>query len=356
MFNVGDRVRFSNSNYNLLSNAEGVVKNVDVEGDFIDVTFDDPSLNIHGCGWFPSRFKLVTKAKEPAMIDVTYRLIDNYELVVVINYGPPHVINSNNRNFNGVLSLVRDTKDWTEQQLNKLESLISDVKRVNDFLLGTELRIESNAIYWNNEPLHGTLVSRILSMLDSWAEDAQPLVNFLYKLQSNPSYRVREQLFRFLDSGKNVITENGTFLAYKKVKEDFTDIYTGQFSNKPGTVVKMPREQVDDDPNRTCSSGLHVCSYDYLSQFGTAPGNKVVVVEVDPKDVVSVPADYNDTKMRTCGYRVIKEIPLETWMNEDVLGTNSVVTDDDPWYDSGYSYEPEEYYDDDNWTSSSTYC
>ena len=37
---------------------------------------------------------------------------------------------------------------------------------------------------------------------------------------------------------------------------------------------------------------------------------KVVLCEVDPSNVVSVPIDYNNTKMRVCEYKVIKEVEL----------------------------------------------
>jgi len=34
----------------------------------------------------------------------------------------------------------------------------------------------------------------------------------------------------------------------------------------------------------------------------------VVKVLVNPEDVVSIPTDYNDAKMRTCKYVVIEEV------------------------------------------------
>ena len=63
----------------------------------------------------------------------------------------------------------------------------------------------------------------------------------------------------------------------------------------------MPREECDSDPNVTCSAGLHVGSMEYVHDFGHS--DKVILeVLVSPRNVVAVPNDYNNTKMRTCEY------------------------------------------------------
>ena len=78
--------------------------------------------------------------------------------------------------------------------------------------------------------------------------------------------------------------------------------------NSVGTVVKMDRTKVDDDPQHTCSSGLHVCADSYLDGFADAAQSRTVVVEVDPSNVVAVPYDYNFAKMRVCEYTVLTEV------------------------------------------------
>ena len=162
-----------------------------------------------------------------------------------------------------------------------------------------------------------------------------PIANFMERLLKNPSFRVREQLFAFLEFGEVPITPEGTFLAYKAVRANFYDIHSGKFFNGVGAVVKMPRSEVDDDPNRTCSAGLHVCSFKYLPSFSHADGH-VMVCEVDPANVVSIPADYNNTKMRTCEYTVISEWTgyyEQRETDKHYLGTASVMsgTDDEPF-------------------------
>ncbi|WNA13761.1 hypothetical protein FIfi106_00140 [Erwinia phage FIfi106] len=64
----------------------------------------------------------------------------------------------------------------------------------------------------------------------------------------------------------------------------------------------MPRWMVDADKNVTCSQGLHVGAWDYVRSFS---GDTTIKVRVHPRDVVSVPTDYNDQKMRSCQYEVV---------------------------------------------------
>lgn len=136
-----------------------------------------------------------------------------------------------------------------------------------------------------------------------------PILQFIKRVQNNPSYRAVNELYGFLEAGQLPLTSDGYFLAYKKVRvtegDKLVDIYTGKIDNSVGQRVSIPRNQVDEDPTRTCSHGLHVCSHAYLPHFGCGYYDKVVVVKVDPADVVAVPNDYNNAKMRVCAYEVM---------------------------------------------------
>jgi len=70
---------------------------------------------------------------------------------------------------------------------------------------------------------------------------------------------------------------------------------------KVGEPITMPREECDSDPEVTCSAGLHVGSMEYVHDFGYG-GGVILEVLVSPRNVVAVPTDYNNTKMRTCEY------------------------------------------------------
>jgi hypothetical protein len=123
----------------------------------------------------------------------------------------------------------------------------------------------------------------------------------------NPSYRSVQELYGFLEKNNLPITPDGYFLAYKRVRDDYTDCHTGTMDNSIGKTVSMERNQVDDDQNNTCSQGLHFCSQGYLKHFG---GARTIIVKINPRDVVSIPTDYDNSKGRACKYQVIGEVGI----------------------------------------------
>ena len=158
------------------------------------------------------------------------------------------------------------------------------------------------------------------------------LAEFWRNLRDNPSFRARRDLYAFLNKNGHPITENGCFLAYKKVRANYTDSYSGKFDNSIGTVVEMEREQVDDDPTRICSTGLHVANLNYAKSFG---GERLVVCEVNPKDVVAIPVDYNQEKMRVCCYKVVSD--FEELIEKPFVKVNKEVKRD--WFAESMSYD-----------------
>ncbi len=202
-------------------------------------------------------------------------------------------------------------------------------------------------------PLHDVITSRIITMVEQ-DFDPQPLLNFIGNLYANPSKTAVEELFLFLNACNLPITEDGHFIAYKIVRNDYKDKHSGTFDNSIGQIYSMPRNAVDDDRNKTCSAGLHFCSKGYISSFGTF-GDKCMLVKINPADVVSIPSDYNNAKGRTWKYEVVGELPYG-WLNtlpyndytdKAVVGDDGQEIDDDEGYDEGYDDDDEGYYDDD---------
>lgn len=129
--------------------------------------------------------------------------------------------------------------------------------------------------------------------------------NFWHRCQLNPRRESVLDLFRFISKHKLTITTQGTFIAYKAVTKDFKDKHTRTISNYPGCEVTMPREKVAFDPSVACSAGLHVANLSYAESFASS-SDHIVLVEVDPSDVVSVPYDSNAEKIRCCRYKVLR--------------------------------------------------
>jgi hypothetical protein len=148
-----------------------------------------------------------------------------------------------------------------------------------------------------------------------------PLFNFWKRLQKNPSYRSVEQLFPFLEHVGIPIEEDGCFLAYKAVKADYTDYFTGKTDNRPGAEPEMPRNKISDDPNKACHVGWHCGALSYAQTYGDE-SRRIIIVRIDPENVVCIPYDESCRKMRICKYKVIglygSTMPSDTIDPEDV--------------------------------------
>lgn len=265
-------------------------------------------------------------------------------------------------NFTDVVDAVRE-KDW-----EKAVRLSNLARAVQQFASGSDIYVDTDAgcVMYNGQELHNTLTSRILRMMED-GFDITPMTNFLRNLMLNPSKRSVDELYTFLEKGNLPITEDGCFLAYKRVRKDYYDVHSGTVQSKPATLmdaedmdslpkvnigaqrnvtvefvdgvttISMPRNAVDDRKENTCSEGLHFCSHEYLKSFS---GERIIIMKINPADVVSIPADYNNTKGRTWKYQVIGELDedqREQAVRENVL-TDSVWDESD---DLDGEYDPD---------------
>lgn len=164
--------------------------------------------------------------------------------------------------------------------------------------------IKKNVVRVDGKKLPEVLEEKILEF---WEKrfPLYPIINFYRNLMKNPSEESRKDLFTFLMHNKIPLTEKGMFRAYKKVRNNFKDSYTGTIDNSVGKVVTMPREKVNPDREVSCSQGLHVAAWEYAQGY---PGEVMLEIQVNPQDVVSVPTDYNNQKMRVCRYKVIRVV------------------------------------------------
>jgi hypothetical protein len=217
----------------------------------------------------------------------------------VVVSGKVYNVHRSHRRYEEMKEAVK-RKDYAE-----LERLYNISEQLNQYG-GGKVTVEHGKVLYNGQPIHNALTERMLNMMHE-GFDIDPMINFLENLMDNPSYRAVSELYTFLEKCSLPITPDGHFLAYKNVRENFTDIFSGKFDNSPGKVCEMPRNMVDEDKDRTCSAGLHFASLSYLPHFGSGPGGKTVIVKINPKDVVAIPSDYNNAKGRTCRYEVVGE-------------------------------------------------
>ena len=244
---------------------------------------------------------------------------------------------------------------------DELLEMIDIEKAVATFSDGL-VEIKNGQVTYEGEVVHGSISKRILEFM-SKGLPFQPLVNFLNNLMENPSMQSQKELYDFLEHEHLPITEDGHFLAYKAVRSDFMDKYRGIFDNHVGNICEMTRSKVDDDRGRGCSNGLHAGALNYVAGYGSVESNdRIVIVKINPADVVSVPSDCNFEKLRTCRYEVVGEYQGEllkplysSVFSEDDYEDEDEDGDDD--YEWGWNDEDddeddvnysEDYYDEDN--------
>lgn len=193
---------------------------------------------------------------------------------------------------------------YKEGDLERAVSLIDITESLQTYSNGL-VTVENRILKFNGIAMHNAIANKILDMMDQGFK-VDSLVRFMENLMQNPSMTSINELYLFLERGNLPITEDGHFLAYKRVTPDFKDIHSKTINNSIGAIVEMPRNLVNDDRMQTCAEGLHVCSLTYLQSMG-GKLDKTVIVKVNPRDVVSIPYDHNDTKARVCRYEVIEE-------------------------------------------------
>ena len=226
-------------------------------------------------------------------------LIQGSNIVVVIG-NKSHTISKTHITYQKVLDAIK-ANDW-----DALPDIIEPEKVVLNYGQGN-VSIQGETLFWKGKELNTGLSVRMIQMLQE-GFPIEPMVNFMENLYQNPSKRAVTELYGFLEKCNLPITPDGHFLAYKKVRANYMDVHSGTMDNSVGNIVEMERHDVDDNKDNTCSTGLHFCSQSYLTSFG---GERTVIVKINPRDVVSIPSDYNDAKGRACRYEVIGEMEVE---------------------------------------------
>lgn len=261
------------------------------------------------------------------MSNYTYFVSDDQVSLINISNGNRVTIHKDDPRFDNFKTLIIDGKYSAAENL--------DVKTtVSSFAVGAVSIVDGVGtikLGASSYPLPDVIVKRIIKMVDG-GFDSTPLLKFLTNLYENPAKSAVDELFLFLDQTELPITEDGHFIAYKIVRNDYKDIYSGTFDHSIGKVVSMPRFAVDDNRSNTCSAGLHFCSRTYLAHYGSGHRDKdrCVLVKINPADVVSIPVDYNNAKGRTCKYEVVGEMKDSEWrdMLSKVEYTTSAVVDE----------------------------
>src|SRR5947209_4617483 len=158
--------------------------------------------------------------------------------------------------------------------------------------------VANGRVYFDGDEVDNSLTRQIVRFLEEDESDFEALVNFMENVAANPNEHSREQLYEWLSRRDFTITPDGNLVGYKGVSPDLKSIHSGpgivngeavngRLDNSVGNTIEIARSKVQHDPATGCSSGLHVGTHAYAKSFGSV----TLQVEVNPRDVVSVPTD-----------------------------------------------------------------
>jgi hypothetical protein len=256
------------------------------------------------------------------------KYIINQTGIVLFMNNKPQKFASSDPKYAAIIAALRLPSDQQEAAINKaLEA--ADVNR-NIQSKGFQLNPNTREVSYHGELLPAPLAQKVFSLIEQNLP-VTLLEKFWENLKQNPSYNSVRELYDFLSYKELPITEDGCFLAYRGLQDDFYSVSgnlqtkvlqgavnsKGQIYNGVGEHIEVQRNCVDDNRENHCSFGVHAGSWDYALNWSRG---KMVVVKINPKDVVSVPSDYNCQKLRCCAYTVVSEVEVEI---------TSAATDDD---------------------------
>lgn len=248
--------------------------------------------------------------------------------ITIFVEGKQHTIHATDSNFASAVTAF-EASDW-----DGLYNILNPAQVFQNLYAKYEqIEVKHGNVYVNDEPISSLIAGRILDFLAKGV-DCLPVFKFITKLNLNPSARAVNELYTFLEHKFLPLTDNGNFLAYKALRSDYTDVHTGKFNNSVDNVLEMPRNKVDDNKEVGCSYGFHAGTLEYARGFRPCNG-KLVVVEINPADVVSIPTDCECQKLRTCKYKVHSEyeVPLEDLAYESRYTTDYDEDVDREWDD-----------------------
>jgi hypothetical protein len=271
------------------------------------------------------------------MANVPYMISGDGNITLIL-FGEQYFINVEDSQHARVMDALRDNA--TEDELL---TVVDKTTAIKDYTSESGLiEIKDGCVLYDGEEVHNSLTERILTFMGEGLP-VEPLLNFMEKMMQNPSFAARRELFDFLEHKNLPLTEDGDFLAYKAVKHDYSDKWSGSYDNSIGTVAQMKRFSVDDDRNHSCSAGLHAGTLEYVQSYGcfhdSPESDKVIIVKISPENVVSVPTDCDCQKLRTCEYTVVRDY-------EGVMEYNLYTDDGEEWRweeedDVDYAYNPD---------------
>lgn len=261
--------------------------------------------------------------------------ISKNTIIIVID-GIPHTVSTltDPDQYAAVKEAVKSER-WEDVKTLVVSPVKKAVQEYTAKGLHRDVEIIGGEIFYKGYPVRNAVADKILELHEE-GFDLTPMTNFLDRVEHNQDIRARNELWNFVEANGFTINTKGFIVAYRAVRDDFKDLHTGTYDNSPGQTVEMDRKEVCADKDRTCAPGLHFATYDYAqNKYGGWHGDRhrLVLVEIDPADVVSIPVDYNNAKGRCCRYTVLQEIEDKQQPTTRTFHSPDIEEDEEPYCD-----------------------
>lgn len=217
-----------------------------------------------------------------------------------------YIVQDYDDNFEQVKNLIKE-KNW-----EKLKTVLDIPKAIKLFSKG-DYTVCEDMILYKGEQVDSPMAKRVLEFVKE-GFPYEPLVYFMDNISECRHDEIKKELYSFLESNETMpITEDGAFLAYRVVDENYFSFHENpdgtHNSNKVGDVNTMDIDDCEFNREKDCSTGLHFCSKTYIPKYTpkNACNYRVMIVKVFPQDVASIPYKFNHAKGRCCRYEVVAE-------------------------------------------------
>lgn len=188
------------------------------------------------------------------------------------------------------------------------ESEMEKLTRKDEICAATSGKVSyiGGVVRWNGSKIDNAVSRRIIE-LDNKGHSVTFILNFLEKCYQNPDPTVVDRLYLFLENSCIHIDSNGDIIGYKKVDENGWDYKTHTIQYKVGGIVTLNRNRCDSNSFNTCSGGLNIGSLIYARDLWHPNQGKILILKVNPADVVCIPEETGWYKMRACRLEVLAE-------------------------------------------------
>ncbi len=179
--------------------------------------------------------------------------------------------------------------------------------RANEAFEYRGLTINSNGVFYQGERLNGAVVDRIIELFKA-NKPVDRLVAFLRRLMDNPSKFIYNNLYNYLEKYKLPIDEDGFVYAIKAVKHDLKSKWTDKVQYRVWDTYSEPRAILTAKDNDSyCGKGLWFGWTDFVFNYGIG-NDHVVVVKVDPANIIATPNLSGYQKIAACSLFIAKDL------------------------------------------------